>query len=59
MGAPGDLEQRFSDFREVDGLVLPFVSTTTFNGDPMLSGTVQSTELDVAIEDSDFEKPSS
>ncbi len=57
MGAPGDLEQRFSDFRDVDGLTLPFASVTTFNGEPMLSGTVQSTELDVAIEDSEFEMP--
>ncbi len=57
MGAPGELEQHFSDFREVDGLVLPFASVTTFNGEPMLSGNVQSTELDIAIEDSEFEKP--
>ncbi len=57
MGAPGDLEQHFSDFREVDGLVLPFASATTFNGKSMLSGVVQSTELDAPIEDSEFEKP--
>ncbi len=57
LGAPGKLEQRFSDFREVDGLVLPFASVTTFDGEPMLSGTVESTELDVALEDSEFQKP--
>ena len=57
MGAPGKLEQRFSDFREVDGLVLPFASVTTFDGKPMLSGTVESTELDVVLEDTEFQKP--
>ncbi len=59
MGAPGDLVQRFSDFREVDGLMLPFASVTTFNGEPMLSGTVESTELDVPVDDSDFQAPQS
>ncbi len=54
MGAPGDLEQRFSDFREVDGMVLPFASVTIFNGEKMLSGTVLSIELDGAIDDSEF-----
>ncbi len=57
MGAPGKLEEHFSDFREVDGLILPFASSTTFNGEPMLSGSVQSTEVDVTIEKSVFEKP--
>lgn len=57
MGAPGELEQRFSDFREVDGLILPHASETTFNGEPMLKGTVDSTELDSTIEDSEFEQP--
>ena len=57
MGAPGELEERYSDFREVDGLTLPFASVTTFNGEPMMSGTVQSTELDAAVADSEFEKP--
>ncbi len=57
MGAPGDLEQRFSDFRDVDGLMLPFASATTFNGEPMLSGTVESSEVDVEVEDSQFEQP--
>ena len=57
MGAPGDLEQRYSDFRDVDGLVLPFASVTTFNGEPMLSGVVESNELDVEIEDTLFAKP--
>ncbi len=57
MGAPGELVQHFSDFREVDGLSLPFASSTTFNGEPMLKGTVESTEVDVEVDDSEFEKP--
>ncbi len=57
MGAPGEVEQHYSDFREVDGLMLPFASSTTFNGEPMLTGTVESTEVDVEVEDSEFEMP--
>ena len=56
-GAPGELKQVFSDFRDVDGLMLPFASVTTFNGEPMLTGTVESTEVDVALEDSAFTMP--
>ena len=56
-GAPGDKEETFSDFREVDGLVLPHAMVTTFNGDPMLSSTVESTALNGAVEDSVFEMP--
>ncbi len=57
MGAPGDLEQHFSDFRDVSGLMLPFASSTTFNGEPMLSGVVESNEVDVEVDDSEFEMP--
>ena len=57
MGAPGDLHQTFSDFREVDGLVQPFAWVTTFNGEPMMTGVVESTEFDGEIEDSEFEMP--
>ncbi|MEM7349533.1 MAG: pitrilysin family protein [Acidobacteriota bacterium] len=57
-GAPGQLEQRFSDFREVDGLILPFASVTTFNGETMLEGTVESSQLDSPIDDAEFEMPS-
>ena len=56
-GTPGELEQRFSDFREVDGLILPHALTTTFEGEPMLKSQVDSTEVDVAIADSEFEMP--
>ncbi len=55
-GARGQMKQRFSDFREVDGLVLPFASVTTFNDEPMLSGSVESTVLNGEIADSEFAK---
>ncbi len=57
VGARGQLEQRFTDFREVGGLMLPHASVTTFNDEPMLSGTVESTVLDEDIADSEFAKP--
>lgn len=59
MGAPGELVQSYSDFRDVGGLILPFASTTTFNGEPMLTGTIESSEINVEVEDSTFEMPAS
>lgn len=56
-GAPGDLEQIFSDFREVDGVRMPFASTTTFDGEVMFEGVNESVELNVEIDDSLFVKP--
>ncbi|MCP3964600.1 MAG: hypothetical protein GY719_42770 [bacterium] len=57
MGAPGELVQTYSDFREVGGLTLGHSLVTTFNGEPMLSSTVVSTVLDEPIEDAEFEMP--
>lgn len=56
-GAPGDIVQTFSDFREVDGLLLPFASTTTFNGDPMMSGTNDLVEVNPEVDEAAFEMP--
>lgn len=57
MGAPGDVRQVLSDFREVDGLLLPFVSSTTLNGNPALEVRGESFVLDGAIDPALFEMP--
>ncbi|MEM7585560.1 MAG: pitrilysin family protein [Acidobacteriota bacterium] len=57
MGARGQIVQRYSDYREVDGLTLPFSSVTTFNDEPMLSGAIDSTVVDGEIADTEFAKP--
>lgn len=57
MGPPGDVRQVYSDFREVDGLTLPFSSATTVNGNPAMTTTAESFTLDGEYEDSLFEMP--
>ncbi len=56
-GAPGDLRQVFSDYREVQGVMMPFASTTTFDGQPMFDGVNTSVEINGDIDDSLFVKP--
>lgn len=55
--APGDMRQIYSDFRDVGGLMLPFASETTFNGDPLMSGTNESVEVDIEVDDALFSLP--
>ncbi len=54
MVAAGEKQRTFSDFRHVDGLLLPMASLTTRDGELSLSDTVKSVELDVAVDDSIF-----
>lgn len=56
-GAPGDLKQVFSDFRDVEGVMMPFASTTTFNGETMFEGVNESVEINTEIDDTIFVKP--
>jgi YHS domain-containing protein len=60
-GEIGEIVQTFSDFRDVDGLVIPFKVTGTFNGtaDPQLSYTVESVAINVKVDPALFEKPKS
>ncbi len=57
MGPPGDVLQVFSDFREVDGLTLPFLAVTTVNGNPAMTTTTESMSFDGEYESSLFEMP--
>lgn len=56
-GAPGTIRQVYSDFREVGGLMLPFLSETTFEGDPMMSTATSGIELNVETEEALFLEP--
>ncbi len=58
-GAFGELVQTFSDFRAVDGLMLPFKITATFDGRPWKdqSSTVEAITLNGAIDQKLFERP--
>lgn len=56
-GAPGENVQTFSDFQEVDGLSYPFSVVGTFNGEEMMSVSLDRVEVDPEIEESDFTRP--
>ncbi len=56
-GAPGEIIQTFSDFREVSSLSLPFVLAQTFEGQPFLTGTVETLEINPEIPESAFAVP--
>lgn len=58
-GAPGEIHQRFSDFREVSGLRLPFVTNSTFDGGPYLDMTATEIEIDGTVDEGAFDRPES
>ena len=55
--APGELVRTFSDFRDVSGVLFPFEMSTTFNGDPMVSGTLDSMIVDGPLDETAFAMP--
>ncbi|MGA9771581.1 MAG: hypothetical protein WBV94_21290 [Blastocatellia bacterium] len=59
MGAFGEIVKTFSDFRTIEGMTLPFKTTTTFNGEPVpeLSPAVESLTINGKIDPAIFEKP--
>ncbi|HEX9004964.1 MAG TPA: hypothetical protein VGB07_33950 [Blastocatellia bacterium] len=58
-GAFGDLVKTFSDFREVDGLLLPFGIAESFNGKSVTSPmtTVESIAINARLDAQLFQKP--
>ena len=58
-GAPGEILQTFSDFREVDGLTYPFSLVGTFNDEPSMSLSLEKIEVDPEIENTAFTRPES
>ena len=59
--AIGDVTILFSDFREVNGLRLPFAETALFDGQPesLLSRKIESIEINPAIDPALFQPPAS
>ena len=58
-GVVGKIVINYSDFRTVEGLVLPFKSTATFDGQPFpaLSGTIEAITINGQVDPSSFKKP--
>jgi len=56
-GAPGEMVDLYTDYREVDGLLLPHALESTFEGKPSQSMTIDSIVLDGEIDESLFERP--
>jgi predicted Zn-dependent peptidase len=56
-GAPGEVRQVFSDFREVQGLILPFGVEATFEGSPYMSSTISEATVNGEIDEALFAPP--
>ena len=56
-GAMGEIVQTFSDFREVDGLTLPFASSSTFDGETMVTSTTESLLVNPELTADTFIRP--
>jgi hypothetical protein len=50
-GAPGDIQQTFSDFRPTSGLTLPFGQISLRNGEPTATVTLTSVTLNEPVDD--------
>jgi hypothetical protein len=55
----GQIVINYSDYRNVDGLSLPFKTTATFDGEPLppLSATIETIKVNGQIDPSSFKKP--
>jgi hypothetical protein len=53
----GALEQEFSDYREVQGLKLPFMVRTLQNGVPVAEIKIESIDVNTPIDEALFKKP--
>jgi YHS domain-containing protein len=60
-GVLGQILINYSDFRKVDGLLLPFTMTATFDDQPFpaLSATIEAIAINDQIDFSNFKKPPS
>jgi hypothetical protein len=56
-GTPGEVRQRFDDFRTVEGLTLPFQVEALFEGAPYMNSTVTEATLNGEIDESLFSMP--
>jgi zinc protease len=58
-GAPGEIVERYADFRTVNGLSLPFKTTRTFNGEPAGGSTLSVVQLNPDVDPAAFARPPS
>ena len=58
-GMVGEIVINYSDFRSVDGMMLPFKTTATFDGEPFsgFSSTVEAITINGKVDPASFEKP--
>lgn len=56
-GAPGEMVQVFSDYREVNGLQVPFKVVSTYNGEPFLDTTLTEITVNGPITEDTFARP--
>jgi len=56
-GEVGSVVELFSDFRSIEGLMLPYRSTVTVDGAPLRVTSVESVSLDPAVDKALFARP--
>jgi outer membrane lipoprotein-sorting protein len=56
MGPPADVEEQFSDFREISGIRLPFKITTLQNGKKAAEGTITEVKINTGVDPKLFAK---
>jgi hypothetical protein len=56
-GAPADVEQRFSDFREVDGLSLAFTAELVVDGERQGGGALETVRVNPEVDPAEFARP--
>ncbi|HEX2164585.1 MAG TPA: pitrilysin family protein, partial [Thermoanaerobaculia bacterium] len=56
-GAPGQVVETYSDWREVDGLQYPFAIVGTFDGQEVQRVTLDEVEVDPEVDESAFARP--
>lgn len=58
-GVVGQIALDYAEFRTVEGMLLPFKITATFDGQPFpaLSATIEDLKINTAIDPSSFKKP--
>lgn len=56
-GTPGEVRQRYSDYRSVGDLSLPFAVEATFEGEPHMRSTINQAEVNQDIDPAQFQRP--
>ena len=58
-GAPGKMVITYDDYRDIEGLSIPFHRNMTFEGQPLVDSTVDGFDVNPALDPTIFEKPAS